>query len=725
MHKAARSAIAIVLTLVLSAAVAAAETAPDRFGTAWKPLRIGAGGYLTGMDISPDGSTRIVRADTYGAYIWNAARAQWDQLVTASSMPKPLLNRDYAAGVYEIRMAPSLPARLYMAFAGSIFRSDDRGAHWSKTSFHKVAMEPNDANRTNGQKLAVDPANPDVVLAGTQQDGLFATRDGGASWQKIAPVPVSQKDKDGLFQGITGIAFDPASGTLAGRTKIIYASSYGNGVFISSDAGQTWSAQVGGPKNIGHGKIAADGTYFATGDDHTAVWRYAAGQWKNITPEAQNWDTVVLDPDHAERLLAIREGGFIDISRDQGEHWDGIIWGQGHNVRIAKDIPWLAWTKGEYMAGGDLLFDPVVKGRLWFAEGLGVWYSDFDFSHVWNVPVEFTSQSLGIEQLVANEIVAPPGGRPLVASWDRPVFRSEDSAVFPTEHGPNRENDIVAGWAIDYAGTQPNFIAGVFDWWGREESSYSRDGGQTWEKFASYPALDGAIGGDIAVSTPDNMIWAASNKKPAFVTKDGGQSWSPLKLYEPMGDDPVWSFAYYLNRHIVAADRVKPGRFYLYHSVNGLYRTEDGGTTWTLAHKGEIVGFSSYNAKLRSVPGKAGHLFFTAGRLDGVEPVNSPFMRSTDGGPTWKAVANVREVLSFGFGKPRAGAEYPAIFIAGWVSGAYGIWRSDDNASTWKQIGEFPNGNLDTIKAVEGDKDTFGRVYLGFQGSGYAVGDSP
>ena len=75
MHKAARSAIAIVLTLVLSAAVAAAETAPDRFGTAWKPLRIGAGGYLTGMDISPDGSTRIVRADTYGAYIWNAARA--------------------------------------------------------------------------------------------------------------------------------------------------------------------------------------------------------------------------------------------------------------------------------------------------------------------------------------------------------------------------------------------------------------------------------------------------------------------------------------------------------------------------------------------------------------------------------------------------------------------------------------------------------------------------
>jgi len=32
----------------------------------WKPLKVGAGGWLVGMDIAPDG-TMVVRTDTYGA----------------------------------------------------------------------------------------------------------------------------------------------------------------------------------------------------------------------------------------------------------------------------------------------------------------------------------------------------------------------------------------------------------------------------------------------------------------------------------------------------------------------------------------------------------------------------------------------------------------------------------------------------------------------------------
>ena len=49
-----------------------------------RPIDIGAGGFVTGMDVAPDG-VMVVRTDTYGAYIWNGA--QWQQLVTATSMP--------------------------------------------------------------------------------------------------------------------------------------------------------------------------------------------------------------------------------------------------------------------------------------------------------------------------------------------------------------------------------------------------------------------------------------------------------------------------------------------------------------------------------------------------------------------------------------------------------------------------------------------------------------
>ena len=52
--------------------------------SAWQPVKIGAGGWLTGIDIAADG-TMVARTDTYGAYIWNGTA--WTQLVTVGSMP--------------------------------------------------------------------------------------------------------------------------------------------------------------------------------------------------------------------------------------------------------------------------------------------------------------------------------------------------------------------------------------------------------------------------------------------------------------------------------------------------------------------------------------------------------------------------------------------------------------------------------------------------------------
>ena len=67
------------------------------------------------------------------------------------------------------------------------------------------------------------------------------------------------------------------------------------------------------------------------------------------------------------------------------------------------------------------------------------------------------------------------------------------------------------------------------------------------------------------------------------------------------------------------------------------------------------------------------------------------------------------------------GQSYPAIYIVGWVNNVYGIWQSINNAQSWTQIGTYPNGSLDTIKTISGDPNIYGQVYVGFQGSGYAV----
>src|SRR5262245_9164614 len=314
----ARKTVLAALFVVISASAALAA-AWDLNGTTWRPLRIGAGGFLVGMDIASDG-TKVVRADTYGAYLWNTATLQWDQLVTAQSMPEGGA-LDFAEGVYEIKIAPSNSSRLYMMYRGSVYRSDNKGGTWAKTAFATLGtVGPNDNYRNWGQKMAVDPANPDVVYVGTPQNGLFATADGGASWQSVGSVPISAA-VNGAYPGIAGIAFDPTSGTTGGKTNVIFAASYGNGVYRSTNGGTTWSPVVGGPTSVSHGRMAADGVYYASSGDGAKVWRYQSNTWADITPCADYWSTVVTDPLNAARIIAVRSGGYLDISTDRGATW--------------------------------------------------------------------------------------------------------------------------------------------------------------------------------------------------------------------------------------------------------------------------------------------------------------------------------------------------------------------------------------------------------------------
>ena len=142
----------------------------------------------------------------------------------------------------------------------------------------------------NGQKMAVDPNNPNVVYVGTPQNGLFVTTDGGASWHSVN-VPVSSQDSKGLFPGITGIAFDPTSGVTGGKTNVIYASSYGHGVYESTDGGVSWSALSGGPSNVEYATVSASGVYYAVGDNNTDLWRYTNGTWTEIAGGHNQWDS--------------------------------------------------------------------------------------------------------------------------------------------------------------------------------------------------------------------------------------------------------------------------------------------------------------------------------------------------------------------------------------------------------------------------------------------------
>jgi hypothetical protein len=700
-------------------------------GTAWQTLNVGALGFTTGIDIAADG-TKVCRIDVFGAYRWNGSR--WVQLVTTVSMPAAHAVDGLGEGVYEIRIAPSQTSRLYMMFGGRVFRSDNSGVTWSVTAFtHVDGCNPNDQSaigdaspRVMGYKMAVDPNNADVVYVGTGEHGLWVTHDAGATWAQVAGVPTSTNTGGVL------VAFDPSSSVVGGKTQIIYASSYGNGVYRSANGGASWALTSSSPTTHIHLTVGPTGIVYLTdnGVDGSNL-RIYNGSW-SANAGAGPARGVAVDPSDANHITVQRNAGEISTTINGGSSWSGYPNNTPVTNWTASDLPILEYVmEGPdsigFMSLGTIAYDPSQSNKLYAAEGVGVWVITPPTSG----GLSWTSQTLGIEDLVANQVIVPPGGKPLLVSWDRPVIRIATLGTYPSTYGPT--SAFAFGAAADWASNNPTFIAALLP-----SVRKSSDGGATWSAPAAQPTGFGD-GGCIAAASSTNFVCCSSDSNaPLQYTTDGGASWNtPTISGVPTSGNRGWaSLGAQINRHIVCADRINIGTFYAFNNVtgaDGVYRSTDGGANWTLRKSGRFTadggGVDGFHAKMRCVPGNAGHLCYTGG--DVTPGVTGSFFKCTDGGATWSALSGVTEVRCFGFGKPKiGGGGYPTVFIVGWVGGTaaanFGIWRSDDfeqASPTWNRISDgYPLGLFDTIKWIEGDPDTYGQVYVGFQGSGFAFG---
>jgi len=699
-------------------------TGPDTYGTTWHELKIGAGGYSTGMDVAPDG-TKVMRVDVFGAYRWTGT--QWVQLVTSQSMPAGVVAPGNNNGVYEIRIAPSNSNIFYMMYGGLVYKSINQGATWTQTAFAPSPAEPNgeanDNYRTFGQKMAVDPANPNVVYVGTESSGLWMTANGGTSWTNIAAVPAGTSS-----EGLAGIVFDPSSGTTqvggVTETNTIYVGSQGNGVYVSTNAGSSWSHLSGSPTTIAEAQVASS-TYFMV--DNTNAWKYSGGTWTEMVTGG-GWNDIAIDPSNANHIVLVGSGT-IDVSTNGGTSWSGA----DSNFTISTpDVPWLANASGNdnpnyISAAGGLEFDPTVANKVWLPNGVGMFSATLAGTFTSSTPFTWNSQSVGIEDVDATAVISPPGGDPVGIAWDRPTFYIASPDTYATSWGPNENNAVIRGASGDYASNNPSYLVVLANNpGGPEESSYSTNGGQTWTNFAAYPSTNpvstyNGDAGSIAAASSTDIVWYPSNGYQPSYTLNGGSTWNLISL----PGSPAWGggYNYYMDMRWITADRVNIGTFYMYDPGAGIYKSTNGGVTWTQVFSGTPgSNEGAVNNELESVPGEAGNLFFTGGLVS--TSTNETFMASTNGGANWSAVSNVKNVSTFGFGAPAVYGGYPTIYIVGYVNNVYGIWRSTNDGSSWTQIGLWPLNSIDSISNINGDINTYGRVYLGFNGTGYEYGDT-
>lgn len=701
----------------------------------WQTLPVGGGGFVRGLIIAADG-TMVGRNDVAGAYLYNSSTSTWNQLVNVNSMPAAFVSANFnnsMLGCYELAIAPTNTQLFYMNYYGNMWISSNQGGTWTQlTGWGTKTANPNTNQSHVGQKMAVDPNNPNIVYAATDSNGMFVTNNGGATWSAVAGVPAGSQNPS-----VCAIVFGPASNQVGGVTQVIYACSQGNGLYKTTNGGTSWTLTSAGPTTIENAQLDASGNYWCAGNNQTQVWRYNGTTWANLTTGGGNGiQAVAVNPFNSSQVAGVDASGHITFSNDGGATWTGI---NQSITLVSTTIPWLGPTSTSGGSGGNFfidignaIFSPVTSGKLITSSGVGVWSMAVPANPTQSTALTWNDMTAGIENMVPNEIIVPPGHGPVAAVWDRSVFYLTPG-TYPSYYLPVTDDSINAAWSIDYASSDPSFTCGdvLYD---TQLSGYSHDNGGTWNVFASQPTGAGG-GGCIAASTPSNILFAVSGNggsvAPSY-TLNGGASWTQISIAG------ISSWASFLPGYPsgcwrkLCADRVTANTFYLYSSgVSsgvGIYVSTNGGASWTQQFSGYLEAQSWYAdflcPQLKAVPGNAGHLFYCSGpNQNAGSTITSPaadmyFFRSTNGGVTWTHVANVLAVSSFGFGMPKSGGGgYPAVFINGFVSGVFGFWRSDDNCATWNNIGTFagPNG-LTGVISMSGDMNNYGTCYVGLGG---------
>ena len=213
-----------------------------------------------------------------------------------------------AKSIEAIARDPLNPNRAWAAAFGSgVFRTTDGGATW--TSYR------NGLTNTFVRCLAVQPKHPDSIYCGTN-DGVFLSINGGVTW---SPRLVT-------LSSVRSLTIHPI------KTGTLFAGTYGNGVYKSFNAGQSWVQVNLGLVNTSVRDIAMhpakpETVLVATGTGGGIHRSYNGGlSWSQVPDTAATmgaaeqiqWDR--LDP---QRIYVAESERGVLKSTDGGNSWVG------------------------------------------------------------------------------------------------------------------------------------------------------------------------------------------------------------------------------------------------------------------------------------------------------------------------------------------------------------------------------------------------------------------
>lgn len=725
--------------------------------------KIGAGGAIKHVDIASDG-TKLITTDVYGAYVCAApcTTPNFQQIINATSIPSPstwvgplgTAVSSLGAGAYDARIAPSSTQTLYMIWNGKVWRSANQGRVWVDTgATQDGSADPNNATFTGlSRRLAVAPFHPNSVISCTPTNGCINSINANAGTPTWTPLP-------SITAATAGYGYLVAYDLSDATDNTAFIASYGAGIFKCT-ALQTLSpscaaAGTGSPTTFQFMLVDASGNVWETDQSVNS----ACGNVNKFAHGGSSWSVSLGTGTACAEQLAVN-GSLLYALANNGNQLFVLVSGTWSAANTngtpgGTDIPWVVAQQARInpppvgLYANDAAFDPNT-GFLYAAGGLGLWQTNPPTT-ITTVTITWNDFSAAVEELVANKIISPPGGTPIFAGWDQGVIDNPNGlTAYALTNPAGGALANHTAWDVDYCTFSPNSNPALITNPSLDVSGILNNGAGTFAPFSTAPSAHGVGvnfnggGGGIACQTPLNIVAVGidsnSLTNTLTATADGGATWTAATYagtapHTAAGSCTGWGSNV---SHRLIADR-GGSIYYAYNdwgnnsncvqAATGIWKSTNGGLNWSLDLSVQFdSGFTS-NSQMAAVPGVTGEFLFASG-VSGATPAGtaSHLWDCVDGSPmVCTQVANVGMTYAVGLGVAKPGGSgFPSIYIYGnvtqngGVSYTLGLWRSDDHASTWTLLQQYPNNSIDWVKTVAGDNNIYGRVYVGFAGSGMA-----
>jgi|694.fasta_scaffold36758_2 photosystem II stability/assembly factor-like uncharacterized protein len=513
--------------------------------------------------------------------------------------------------IANIRIHPNNPDVAYVAAQGplhgsspdrGVFRTENGGKTWKRLLY----IDEN----TGCVDLAIDPTNPRIlyaamwehrrlpwkVISGGKGSGLYKSKDGGDTWEKI---------QEGLPKELGKMSINLAGGNPEKLYLIVESDTEKEqgGLFVSNDAGGHWNRV-----SKDHRLVQRAWYYIEAATDpkdpntiyvlnSPAIKSIDGGRtWESFRAPHGDYHQLWINPDNPKNMIVANDGG-ASISFNGGQSWSSqdnqptaqfyrinadnlfpynLYAGQQDNTSVKLASMGSSWggriseRDWSYSAGGEsafLAFDPnqpdhVMGGS--YQGTIGLLMTKINEQHnIMEYPVQY--QALDPKDMTYR------------FNWNAPIIHSlHQKGVF--YHAGNRlfkTSNLGKSWEV----ISPDLTTHDTTKMGKSGGPYTNEGAGG-ENYCTITY--------VAESPHENgVMYTGSDDGMVYITRNGGKDWTNIS---PEGIRGNQVNAIEVSPHSKGTVYLAVHRYKLNDFTPFIYKSTDYGTTWTKIQTGIPYG---------------------------------------------------------------------------------------------------------------------------------------